>query len=560
MSLESSSNRGVSDVEFNPYSMLNMQQIDEIIRYRDVDVGRDLSQARNLLRQLDDIDPTFRNRATNIEYSPRISLALLLYRAAALGVDLNLETFGKYELLDYLSILTFGSQADVNITIASPDVIYKVSQVLGITPQPPLYSVRNLRDRLLGRAGLLPPDPKIKQRYEEFSKLLPSQASKLLRFYNCNTIQCFIDTPIAMIEPYFYLAIKDPRKVAKLLGMVIPFGYPLASYVVDNVLEYNTALERSPTLKYPDIDNLSNLAIGAIETTLAPFTDKELLDYVGVNIGYESRQSLLHNLASLISGREMFFVPLHRRCSNPETVLLSDTSDPTLRIFAFGTLNNYQCYEADELETGFGEYDGIFEFRIPGLSDEFTEEELQSLLDLIRYSRSSRSLRDKIISGFEEQRRLIQSMSDTQALFRILSRNEKDVVRDYLDTLFNAGMYMRRWQGTGCYPLLEQDTRTDVEPAILSTPALQHLRDIYSTASKKVKAVLNSLRVIERHSGELRKSTSSIIENYINPVYTGDVCIRVASTRFALTAYKYLQELFQYTIPNFDPLTIEYII
>jgi len=541
----------------NPYIFLSRRQINTIIRARDVDV--EPLTAAILLAQLDEIDPSYRQTALTTRYSPNIPLDILYYLAANRFVRTQAFPESDIDNHNYLVIRLFGSEARAEIQAASPQVIDKVAEEGGITSTPEVYTTQELRDTMFGVRRLSPPDRRRLERYQKFQQLDQRSKDTLLRFYGCDDLRCYMGKIEAPIEPYFDLALTDPQRVAKLLGIVVPFGEPVATYVRDNVLDYNNAVQRS-NVRYPNLGELSQLDQEVIRERLSMYTDKELLDIFGVAVAYRSRQQLLQNLASLIAGNEIFFVPLRRRCRNEQTQLLSDTDDPTLRVFAFGTLNGYTCYEADELEASFGEYEGIFQFRIPGLQDEFTENDLNDLLILIQNSRRLRPLKQKIEQGLAEQKRMLGTMDDAQRIFRTLTQREKDVVRDYLETLFNAGMYMRRWQGTGCYPLSEEATRTDVEPAILSTPALQHLQDVYQSATSRVRATLDALSVVSRTQGRIQKSTDRIIPRYINPVYQGTECIRVASTRFVLTAYIYLQELFGYTVPNFDPQAIQYII
>lgn len=179
-------------------------------------------------------------------------------------------------------------------------------------------------------------------------------------------------------------------------------------------------------------------------------------------------------------------------------------------------------------------------------------------------------LKNIIKYGMYYRDELIKFNAKISESFQNLQPEEKDIVKQWLYTLFNAGMRMRRWAGPGTpYPQLESETLTknitneDIPEYEEQTIAeLKKLFKLESKMSATLKFNLNNLMAQEIRRGVVL-SVGKIgphIQVVTDDGWRGDAaCIRLNSTIFIGTAYCYLLSIFNEIIPNFNPFRLDAI-
>jgi hypothetical protein len=372
--------------------------------------------------------------------------------------------------------------------------------------------------------------------------------------------------------------------LAQHVGMTIPPHLESAQYFRNNILQYEAVIQRPANLSALNLERLMGMRESEVEPYLKQFTDEEILSSTGAYVNYASRQDLIANLSAL-RARDNFFIPLSRNCRNAQTQLFSDTADPTLFIIAFGTLTRYWGYEIDELMSSFTYNESIdtrranrgdFIFRHPeDPRVAFTVAQIDQLHQLL-LPWSTQPLVPPLISrineGLMEARQ--KTDYDRQLIrdFRRIVKEQQPIVRDYLFGLFQAGMYMRRWEGPG-HPYPQKSNQTEnvkVSPDANTLKALQQVhriidqfdpttkRLIYGEYVNRSDQITGGLRIVE-YFGPQPEQSRGCISDLMYQVIRSDFCIRMASSKFVGTGAYYLRLLFNETIPNFDPTHVDRI-
>jgi hypothetical protein len=372
--------------------------------------------------------------------------------------------------------------------------------------------------------------------------------------------------------------------LAQHVGMTIPPHLDSGQYFRNNILQYETVIQRPTNLSPLTLERLMAMREAEVEPYLKQFTDEEILRCTGAYVNYASRHDLIVNLSALRT-RENFFVPLNRNCRNAQTQLFSDTADPTLFIIAFGTLTRYWGYEIDELMSSFTYNESIdtrrstrgdFIFRHPeDTRVAFTVAQIDQLHQLL-LPWSTQPMVPPLISrlteGLMEARQ--KTDYDRQLIrdFRRIVKEQQLIVRDYLFSLFQAGMYMRRWEGPG-HPYPQKSNQTEnvkISPDANTLKSLQQVhriidqfdpttkRLIYGEYVNRSDQISGGLRIVE-YFGPQPEQSRSCISDLMYQVIRSDFCIRMASSKFVGTGAYYLRLLFNETVPNFDPTHVDRI-
>lgn len=382
--------------------------------------------------------------------------------------------------------------------------------------------------------------------------------------------------------------------LAQHVGMTIPPHLDSVHYFRNNILQYEVVLQRPTNLSPLTLERLIALRESEVEAYLKQYTDEEIMSHTGAYVNYSSRHDLIANLSALRT-RENFFIPLTRNCRNRYTQLFSETNDPNLFIVAFGTLTRYVGYEIDELLSSFSYNESIetsstshreseirranrgdFIFRHPeDTRVAFTVAQIDQLHQLLLpWSTQPMipALIARINEGLMEARQKTDYDRQLLRAFRQVVKDQQLVVREYLFGLFQAGMYMRRWEGQG-HPYPQKSNQTEnvkISPDANTLKALQQLhqiidqfdpttkRLIYGEYVNRSDQVSGGLRVVE-YFGPQPEQSRSYISELMYQVIRGDFCIRMASSKFIGTGSYYLRLLFNENIPDFDPTHVDRI-
>jgi hypothetical protein len=227
-------------------------------------------------------------------------------------------------------------------------------------------------------------------------------------------------------------------------------------------------------------------------------------------------------------------------------------------IIAYGKYDNYRCYEQEELIVNIASGATGPILTLPEAGVIRDRSIIENLLHLVSIYPQLDNLRTKLQVALTNR-----TISDPEILQRlsVIHRDEAEQVKELLLLFFKAGMYMRRWTGTGCYPVTKESTLTEVDPMPLSEAALLDIRNHYDNLPIGAKKVMESL-VLRGFNGPTEFSLMQRYEEVIAGESSSNVmntCIRVNSSLFILTAHYYLDKLFGYSIEGFDPRDLERI-
>lgn len=340
--------------------------------------------------------------------------------------------------------------------------------------------------------------------------------------------------------------------IAKRLGILVPDGSPVSSYVMDNIVHYASVWLRDPGMTLLTLKQVRDSKDPRAYLSL--FTDMELLEVMfGVRINYRSRPELLDHLTMLLR-EPMFFIswdPKQRRCRNDTSAFLNSVLDPRVDIICFGTIFDHIGYEPLELEYAFGHVDredtkSPYLFRRPENTKlTFTSSQVMQL----RYMLKVEELVKMIDHGLYLERSYTDQDAGLVKAFR--DCKGQSLIRTYLITLFQAGMYMRRWEGPGCpYPITDASTYKMVGPEQRSSEALASLYEI----KEKLGGEHPAFTVVEYDTKGRSIRSSTPLNAVLTNIANFTLCIRIGSSYLIWTSVFYLDLLFHETIPGFpDP-------
>lgn len=288
---------------------------------------------------------------------------------------------------------------------------------------------------------------------------------------------------------------------------------------------------------------------------LAQFPDIALMQMSGAYVSYSSRESLISTLVTART-HSTFFVPLQRQCRNGETVSGEKTTEIQFLI-AYGTLVDYFGYSTDELYNAFSNADltEFEKFRRPDAPTPFTTPQIQELLTVLRNFSGHDLLVARINEGLAKGVARNDSEKRLYAAVAAQPKDQQQLLRDFIRETFDAGMYMRRWEGPGNpYPIREGITQRGVIPDANVSQALTKLQTEYTAMPTSLKNIVHSLCIVQ-----WPQATDDVFwqpynqASLFHKVNAGNYCIRMASSRFIWTAIYYLRLFFGELIPGFNP-------
>jgi hypothetical protein len=363
-----------------------------------------------------------------------------------------------------------------------------------------------------------------------------------------------------------YIVEGRTQELVKLLGMVLPGGVVEEDYIRTKIHQYQPLFDR------PSSPNIIRIPFEASEfftlRNLYQLTDKEIIKIIGVRPIFSSRVELIDNVRKLwcFPG---FFESIDRRSVNSETTTLTEVTDKQTLMIGYGKLDNYRCYEADELHLSFylGD-DKKVHFRKPEGKDCFELDQILNLNSLITdlFTRGVGNmehlsgLHNHIERGIVDYRQMSSKMREIYRREANLDKSSKDKLRVWLITLFQAGMYMRRWSGNSdSYPHSENESRVGPDPSKSdeTTPfgtAMGKLIEISKEFSVELKTIVDNLVVVEyRDDGSEYSLAEGNLIKFYQSAANGIKCIRQASRPLILSAAYYLTIFFNHQISEFRP-------
>jgi len=363
-------------------------------------------------------------------------------------------------------------------------------------------------------------------------------------------VVAIIRNPPTLLETYLsycLTAADGPVAVATSLGMVVPPGQTPMSYILLNLHAYHGLLHRSQAP--PALDILAQQSEPAIKRHLQSLTDLELFDYLGAHFNHTTRELLIDQAVHLFK-HEGFFIPTRIRSVNTHTVAYNEVSEPGLPLIALGMFHRYHAYEVEDFLDAITERGSYIFFGHPEGGSYFSLETIIALRGLLEHRPAYHGLYDRIVRGIRNIQSVDPQIQSALTTYQTIGPQGDEIVWSFLNRLFETGMYMRRWTGTGPYPLRESDT-TDrqIDPMVNTTVGLNDLEDLLAR-NQEVGSFLRSLPLfVYRNRYSL---TNGTIESYLTKIRAGNQCIRQASSILIATAIRYGHLLFDRAIADIN--------
>jgi hypothetical protein len=289
--------------------------------------------------------------------------------------------------------------------------------------------------------------------------------------------------------------------------------------------------------------------------------DSHLLWYLNNKTKFVSRTDTI-NLISHLSLEKRFFIPVDRlRCStNTETIIGNLVNDPKIFIIAYGTINEYTCFELDELIGISSESeDGEVIFSHPNnFKKRFDIKEIETVIDILGMELLDNPgpIKIKIAETIDKLSGALEKYNEKTDYDRIILETLKKrgyepfTINEALRQLFHIGMYMRRWKGPGNpFPHLVRETQSMEDPDKKVLEELYKLKCMTNQMSKLSNEFFYALRIVNYNANGFSQMTVTL-STLMNKVNDGEECIRQVSSRLIGTSIHYLMVLFRESIEN----------
>ena len=473
--------------------------------------------------------------------------------------------------------------ANMSSGTSSPDkilwcTIFGMSTLVGLLSR---SDIANIMTR--GYIFPLPIDPTVYARYNMYQTLTEAQKDLMSRIYNNPTMTATdfskIRTPILLETCITDFTEETVVSWAEYLGMVFPLQASTIvlqrEYFFESISAYSHLVNTFGTFR-------NSQRTGPVRE----LTDLQILLLLGGQVVYNTRSQLERLAVDMLSTSPTieprtrhFFVPFQRRPLNPRTLTsLEETQNREMFLVAFGTARSYVCHEIAELAGYMAPSEsGVYRYTILGLNGKYEALTPTQAMEL-----------RLLISGLEprmrsevrkESQQLIQQLDRVGQALRVNNTHDRTaiqqfhkfgvstrgLVRQYLDRVFELGMYMRRWKGPGNpYPLQEAETiRADFDPDTdLKTP-ITGVWEAIKKLDSGTQRFVRSLRMVVFKDGRFTHSVSKTLSGIYEQAFTVDdeqkICIRMASAELVGSSYYYIDLLYSEVIQGFDPTRLALI-
>lgn len=139
-------------------------------------------------------------------------------------------------------------------------------------------------------------------------------------------------------------------------------------------------------------------------------------------------------------------------------------------------------------------------------------------------------------------------------------------IKEWMETLFILGMYFRRWDGKGNYPMSDESTRilSGEYADKMGCEYLHKLENMYQSYNPNAKEYISSFPMFDHHNYNntinICKENKSIYNFLMETVYKRSAyCIRVASSYVIATSYTFHSKILEKEIPNFYIFNMDHI-
>lgn len=365
----------------------------------------------------------------------------------------------------------------------------------------------------------------------------------IMTYQNVNPFEKFI------LQPRIQQALNH-RQVTEI-GMVIPPTLSpnfIPNYYYQNILDYQ------------DVYNLREEKYRHLIIEEKYLGDQEILDRYGIYVPYQSRKHLLEYIEDLKT-KPKFFYPSKRKCSNDEFLTtLESTRNPNIFTIAYGTLNNYFCFDKEDIMMSFVDGEIVYFRNLLEPHRVYKREDIDNLLELYkRFPKGNSDVITYLEKSLDRFNRVHTYDEIVLQNFNQLKKEDKMMIKELLYDIFYLGMYMRRWKGFGKpYPLNQESTRISYDPENNILMSFDKIRKHPITS--EMGKFLDSLRIVNREGSPterfLMKQLKIIELSEENVIET---CIRINSSRIIYTIYYILQNLYNEKIPGFNLSNFEEI-
>lgn len=569
----------------NPYQGLSPSMITDICRTRDISLSGDNSQCVTQLQEYDKILPDWldslrqkiENSLSHDYYKKLESWELCLYGSL---VGINIACFDKHssswcfeytKLYIGLVILPEANRKKILASTNRSHLLCLVDELKAINNQDyDFITTEDFRNLLFTGDRNSISTTKIKANRERFLAIKRCPYAKTIyNLYGVSDSMEIINKPAHPLEDLILkLDLYTVYGVAKSLGMIFPPSCTdPKSYLLTNIVEYKEVMIRqSPSIIL--IDNLAHESHTSLKNYFRMFTDEELFNKVSnVYVPYDSRQLLIENMVNVFF-EATFFTPVERRKErsiNKETLALTDITDQTVFMIAFGTVTKYYLYELSDLIDGF--WNPILKsiiFHHPENNNQmFSKSQMERLNKLLKQYPAdaiNKKLLEVIDEGLQAEREKLDDDDIKLKLFNFLITHDKQAMRDFINQVFVIGMYMRRWKGPGHpYPLIEKLTKGDWKPHDNVTHELGIGLEFLNQMNINAQKLIRTFRSCQyQPDGGISTGSSSFDDDW-KSVIKGQLCFRMASSRFIGTASHYLRVFFRESFVNLDVKLVERI-
>lgn len=276
------------------------------------------------------------------------------------------------------------------------------------------------------------------------------------------------------------------------------------------------------------------------------YTDAELLQRLQLQ-HIPWNDSVKRTLRDMLS-EDTFFVPQTIRSTNQRT-FGTDNKVGEKYCVAFGRLNNYVCYEFEELDTTLEITTNDKGKQVPkpkrpdDIKQHFTVGQLQAYIRLLECMSGQQQRVSNVRNNV-----LLLTSQPIDDMVNALSPGDKDRLKKTLLALIDLGFYMRRWRGPGKpLPLTLQETKIKVDPETgreIDIPA--NVTIGYEALDKLVTADIRD--ILMRMKLQYHIEEAHDLVELLELVRTNKFCIRIGSCVLIHTAVHYLTILFKQNV------------
>jgi hypothetical protein len=341
---------------------------------------------------------------------------------------------------------------------------------------------------------------------------------------------------------------------AKSIGMLIPpHATDAYRYYMDNYQEYS------------NVDNIS----GEIDTS----SDEMIFKSLGIYFLYTSRVDLVMKAKRFLRDNTLIvFIPYDERyftvginkvkgdmptsLEGPQEIMEANSG------ISFGNYYSTYTLSVDELLYQFRQNPSDLNFRTVTMDPElrFSIGDIYMTIGLLILTGSD-ILEDLAEHVQERIKKGVKSgidLKDMKRSYKELEPKSKEQVNTWFDDLFLAGMYFRRWNGKGLYPMSSNSTRVlsanyAEKMGINQLAKMNHDMEGYTDEAVKYIKSFRTFDVSYTNKSLFESPYYDTIYDFlIKKVLSGEFCIRIGSNLLIATAAVFKEEILESRFKGFS--------